>query len=137
MDLKTIDLAGAAQRGTQVSLRHPVTNAPLLDEDHKPITIQVLGKDSSIYLQVQRRLSDARLNASLGRGSKFKISSAQLEQDTIELLASVTVGWSENFKLGDITEFTHETAMSVYESASWIREQVSEVVEDRSAFLGN
>ena len=61
---------------------------------------------------------------------------AEIENDTIELLAAVTAGWRGDFVLdGTPLPYTEHNAQQLYRRFAWIREQVDQAVGNRANFL--
>ena len=84
-DLGTIDLK---EEGTDMPVRHPVTDEVLMDAEGNISTIKLVGQDSTIY----RKAANAITNR---RSRKMKMPKAEaIESDALELVSKCTVGWS-------------------------------------------
>lgn len=143
MDLSKLDTVSAAAEGATLHLKHPVTGVPLLDEslksdehpDGAPVTITLLGVDSPEYQALDRRLRNRRLAETGRRGAQVKLTAEQIDNEAVQMLAALTVGW-QNVGFGETKlEFSREAAASLYKKVPWIREQVDEFVADRGNFL--
>lgn len=131
MDLSTLNVAAAADRGADLHLAHPSTGEPLYTEDGKPVTIRLLGADSHEYRQRIRRLANQNLN----KKKRERQNLEQIEEQAAELLAAITVGWSNIVLEGETVECNVDNAKSLYLDYAWIREQVDEFVGERANFL--
>ena len=131
MDLSKLDMNEAASRGAEMVLRHPSSGEELFTDD-EPIIFQLLGSDSAEYRQRIR----AAANKSINKGRRTQ-TVERLEQESIDLLAGVTVDWSGVVVDGEAVEFSHNAAKKLYTEYAWIREQVDEFVGERSNFLSN
>ena len=129
MDLSSFDVSEAASRGATLILRNPATGEDLFADDGKPITITLLGSDSSEYRKRIRATANQRIN------SRKKRTVEQIEQESIEMLAAVTQGWCGIVVDGEEVAFSQDEAKKLYRRFSWITEQVDEFVSDRSNFL--
>lgn len=128
MDLATLDTKAAAERGADLHLAHPVTFEPLFTDDGKPLTIRLLGNDSREFRAGMSELAESRVG-------KKRTSLAAAEANGIDLLARVTVGWSNIIYNGEPLKFSLENAKMLYRERPWIKEQVDEFVADRANFL--
>lgn len=126
MDLTELNISAAGS--SELVLRHPATGEDLKDGDN-PVTIVLLGKDSKEYRAAVAKTANSRL-----RNRKVQ-TVEQAQQDGIDLLAAVTVGWSGIAENGEPLECTEKEVKRVYREYAWIREQVDEFVDDRANFL--
>lgn len=121
MDLSQLNVSAAGS--SVLTLRHPATGEDL------DITITLLGKDSPEYRKAVSKTGNARL------GSRKKLTVEQAQQDGIDLLTAVTVGWSGLEENGEALPYTQDNAKRIYREYSWIREQADEFVHDRANFM--
>jgi hypothetical protein len=128
MDLSTLDVKSAAERGADLHLEHPTTGEPLKTEDGKNITIRLLGNDSREFRAGLSEIAEKNVG-------KKRTSFASAEANGIELLARVTVGWQNVTYKGEALKCTPENVRTLYTEISWIKEQVDAFVADRSNFL--
>jgi len=141
VDLTTLDTARACDKGANIELHNPVTNARL------GVFITVLGQDSATFKNKNREFANARLrreHAARQRGKKEEVRTVEdAEDENIALLAECTTGWyTETDKgreafivLGEPVTFSKEAAAAAYRKYSWIYDQVSAGVTDLANFL--
>lgn len=138
LDLSTLDTTAACDKGAEIELLHPVTNAPL------GIFISVLGKDSTTFKEYLRQ----KINEDIRRSAMAKKAGKQepmrlieeSESRGIELLVVCTLGWRTGDKStitfkGNDLEFNVPNAKLLYESLSWIKEQVDNGLGDLENFM--
>ena len=123
-DLATLDTSKVAEEGAELRVAHPTTGEDL------GITVTLIGTDSKTF----RDISKSRATASLKKKSR-EIDLDQNEQDSIELLARCTKGWSGITENGKDIPFGHENAVELYTKYLWLREQIDRFMADRSNFL--
>lgn len=130
MDLN-LHLAQSSDEGADMALRHPVTDEVLHGDDEQPIVFRLAGSDSGRW---RRKIK--QLGARLAEKRNRKLTPDQAEAQGAELLACVTLGWSENFTVdGEPLPFSEDAARKLYLAQPWIREQVDLFVGDRANFL--
>ncbi len=135
MDLASIDTVKGANAGAEVKLYHPSTNEDM------GITIRVLGKDSDEFQKINRAQSKRRMEKmSKGgfRGANIPLES--IEQDGLELLASLTKTWKQGDKQtltldGVELACNKDNAVLIYKRFPWIKEQVDSFIGDRANFI--
>jgi hypothetical protein len=129
-----MDLASLASvdEGSTLELRHPGTGAPLLDDDEKPISITLAGKDSDRYRATQRAIS----NRLLKQGRKQTPTVEAMEADAVEVLVACTLEWSGVVIDGEPLKCSAANARKIYTDprCAWIREQVDAFIDDRANF---
>lgn len=128
MDLSTLDVKSAAERGADLHLEHPTTGEPLKTDDGKPIVIRLLGNDSREFRAGLSELAEKN-------AGKKRASFASAEANGIELLSRVTVGWQNVTYKGEALKCTPENVRMIYSEINWIKEQVDAFVADRANFL--
>lgn len=128
MDLASLDMAAAADRGADMALEHPVTGAPLLTDAGEPITIRLLGNDSREFRAAISDLADKQ-------AGKRRQSLEAAEAHSVDLLARLTTGWHGIVYNGEALAFTRENAARIYRERPWIREQVDKFIGDRGNFF--
>ena len=135
MDLATIDTVKGANAGFDVKIYHPGTNEDI------GVNIRVLGKDSDEFQRISRAQQKRRMDKLTKggfRGANIPLES--IEQDAIDLLASLTKGWKQEDKStitldGEELACTKENAVAVYERFPWIKEQIDAAIGDRANFI--
>lgn len=129
MDLSTLDTTSAAETGATLIVRHPVTGEDLKGEDGNPMTLTLLGADSGAF---KRAVSDS-MKSNKGRKD---LSIADAERSTVDMLARVTTGMSDNWTWDkEPFPFSKENIKRLYTERPWMREQVDAFIADRSNFL--
>jgi len=133
VDLASLDLAAAAEKGFELELLHPATKERL------GIFISVLGKDSATFRDHVRRTANDRLRkqaVSQRRGAEVEVPTIEkIEADAIELLVVCTTGWRGLTYKGAELPFTAANAKMLFTELPWIREQVDQAVGDVENFL--
>ncbi len=92
--------------------------------------IWLQGADANSYREVVRRQIDEQIAQ-----SKADLTAAELEVRHIERLVAVTKEWENVTYHGTALELSSGNAEKLYREQIWIREQVTQFVEDRSHFL--
>ena len=123
-DLAKLDTAKVAEEGAELRVAHPTTGEDL------GITITLIGTDSKTF----RDISKIRATMALKKKTR-EIDLDQNEQDSIELLARCTKGWSGITENGKDIPFNHENAVQLYTKYLWLREQIDRFMADRANFL--
>lgn len=126
---QTLDTTTVANAGSVMEVRD-ANGAPLIQEDGRPVTITLLGKDSDVFVKHEA----AATNRRLAQGTRVKLTAEALKADTIGGLAKCTVAWDGIGIDEDATECTYENALRLYNTFPDIRDQVSAFVDDRANF---
>ncbi len=142
-DLSSLDTVSACDAGTEIELRHPVTNQGL------GVFITVVGRDSVIFREYLReRVNDDLRRASLAkrRGKDEEIPTVeQGEQRGIELLTVCTLAWrwgdspvfpfqKKGFPIEELA-FNVPNVKRVYTELPAARKQVDEAIGDLANFM--
>jgi len=128
-DLAQFD-ASAASSGSRMTIADPVTGE---DTD---LWIQLQGKDSDEYRKAQRAIANRRLRQSQRRRNRFELTAEEIEEEALDLLVAVTIGWSDTLYLdGKPLPFSADNARSLYTRFAWLKEQVDRFVDDRANFM--
>lgn len=130
MDLATLDTRTKGDSGTPINLLHPVTNVPLKTR------IILLGADSAVYRDTEREIH-RRFQQILKTNRKAIRTPEGIEADHIELLVSVTKGWTDLQLNGQDFSYSPANARTLYTDYPWVREQVDHAINDRANFLPN
>ena len=123
-DLATLDTSKVAEEGAELLVSHPTTGEDL------DIKIVLIGTDSKTF----RDISKIRATMALKKKTR-EIDLDQNEQDSIELLAKCTKGWSGITENGKEVAFSYDNAVQIYTKYLWLREQIDRFMADRSNFL--
>jgi hypothetical protein len=132
-DLSTLDTRGASERGAVLTLKHPVTGDELRTKNGESVTITLLGIDSEKSEALQREVQ----RKALKRAGFKKRTPEQIENEGLNLLAGLTVAWTNVGRGDEELPCTTENAKAIYKEFPWIRSQVDEFVGDVSNYLGN
>ena len=138
MDIFDLDLVSAAEDGAVMTVRHPTTGEDLhykdSDGNMKPITITLRGNDSKVF----RDRMDYHMRRNGGNNAKQQ-TLAELEDQSSDLLAAVTVAWDGVFWEVDgekvELECSRINAKMVYKNRPWLRRQVDEFVAEAENFF--
>lgn len=132
-DLSSLDTAKGAEEGSTLEVRHPTTGAVLVNGDGRSVTLTLAGMDS----QRAKKAEAAALNRRLKMGGRrsSSVTAEELNNDTLEVLSSITLGWSGFVVDGKELEVNLENARRLYKQWHWLREQAQAFVEDRANFL--
>ena len=132
-DLFDIDLGAAAEEGEALTVFHPTTKETMYFEEageKKPIRIFVKGNDSPTF----RRRMDFLLRKN-GKNESKQASIAEMEEQSSDLLSTVTVGWEGVYWKGVPLECTKENAKMLYLERPWLRRQVDNFVSEAENFF--
>jgi hypothetical protein len=131
LDALAVDVSNAVP----ITILHPKTRQPLRDTAGKEAFISVVSLDSPEVQKVQK----AALNKRLKMRGRVTMTADELEAERAEALVAATKDWylvgldgsPLNAPLNDTT------ARTIYSDLrfSWIKEQVSEALDDRATFL--
>ncbi|MFC3072347.1 hypothetical protein [Shinella pollutisoli] len=131
MDLASIDTKELAETGAVMTVEHPGTGAPVLDEAGKETTITLLGADSA---KLRKRQNDL-INDVMKKGFRPKsVTAEKSEEDKIVTLALATVAWSGIKVDGEALECNFENAKRLYRRLPWLKDQADSFVGDRANF---
>ncbi len=122
--------------GVPMTVKHPGTGQPLMDESGEPVTITLLSSDSVEARKLLHEQAEKTVNDGLGR-RRPHVRMEELEQNSIKVLAALTADWKHIIVDGAPLSCTKENATKLYTRFAWIREQVDGFVNDRANFLGN
>ena len=117
----------------EVFLKHPNTSDQLLNEDGSEMTIVVAAQHSAEYRAAMHEQTDRRLKAMQKKGASNSYSAADIERDTLNLLAKVTKSWDITYG-GEKPKLTEAKAKEVYTEIFWIRSQIEEALADSADF---
>lgn len=118
--------------GEFLQLLNPANGELLEDKDGENIGIYLLGKDSKVYKDAQRKITNRRLNSK----SSSTITAERMESEAIEVLAKCSVSWTGIVYDGEELECDFASAKKLYMNASWVKEQVDEFIAERANYLG-
>jgi hypothetical protein len=130
MDLK--DLTPKSDT-IEVEIKHPITGEALKNDDDTPMTITLHATHSKEYKSVMHEQTNRRLKAASATG-KVDITSEELEENTLEVLAKATKSWNLTFG-GEKPELTVDEAKKLYTEVFWIKDQLDEGISNSMGFM--
>lgn len=110
-----------------VTIVHPVTG------ESTDMVITVMSMDSDEYRQIQLRLQNEQIK--YARKNRGKTTAERIQQEALDLLVAVTVGWKGIEKDGAPYPFTPDNARWLYASLPFVKEQVDEFIGERRNFI--
>jgi hypothetical protein len=132
MNILSLDTRTKSNQGAFLHLKHPATGAKLYDGEGtaNPVGLYIKGRDSDEFAVSTHKRNNERLSAK----DPIPVTSEKIEQDGIELLASLTCGW-ENLKVGENAKFSQDAARDLYAKLPWVYEQANTFAGDRANFI--
>ncbi len=129
---KFAGLALATDVAQRMSIIHPGTRQPLRAANGDEAWIDLYSIDSKAWRNTVRAQQDRRMR------TRGRPTTEEIEADTTELFAAVTVGWRLFTLDGDPIDVpcSASNARELYAmpELSWLREQVDSFVSDRGNF---
>ena len=147
IDLADMDTGAASDKGAEIELRHPTTNAKV------GMFITILGKDSEIFREHTRHRANERLRREAmaeRTGRPLDPPTAEeIEEKAVELLVLCTTGWRQEtkeaggevkseaslFYKGENLPFNVANAKRLYNEQLWIKRQVDVGIGDLENFI--
>lgn len=143
-DLLSLNTGNAANEGRTLHLKHPTSQVPLYfgeGDDKQPITIDLLGQDSDVFIKEERKARAATIERMT---KQAKYSPEADDQRTDATLARCTVrwsnipqGWLDNSNNAEPADFNPANVLKLYSNPGmkWLRLQVDEFIAARSNFF--
>lgn len=126
-EFETIDAA-------DMPVKNPKTGKlVMLPGENAPVTIKLAGRDSEIYRKISRELANKR--AETARNGDAQPSDEDLENEALDLLSALTLGWEGITANREPYPFSPENARKLYERLPWLREEVDRFVGNRANFM--
>lgn len=119
------------EMSAELHLKHPVTGEELETEDGQPITISLMGMESSVAKKMIKNRGQKMMNNR--KGLKMDVDEAM--RFNASLLANLTTHWSGICDNDQELQCSKAVAEELYIKHSWIRDQVDEFVSDRENFF--
>lgn len=129
MDLSNFDLVSQANEASVMTVTHPITGQEMTDDNGEPVTITLLGAESTVLKSELRK----RAKKAIQSGKK-NIDIEQVEREAADMLAALTVSWTGLSENGEPLVFSKQAASEIYFKYSWLRDQVDSFVNDRQNF---
>ena len=132
-DLASLDILKPSEEGRVLTLRHPKTGQPFLDDKRQPLTITLLGRWAGVVMQKADDLEARRA----ARPAGFEMTKAESVASDAEYFAAATPGWSFTHLGGEEFPFTQQNAAKLYADPRfpWLRVQVAAFHQQDGNFL--
>ena len=133
-DLTKLDIIAKSEAGTPMMVLHPKDGAPIRNDDQKPITITLKGRNSQAFKAANRVIQE-RNRERAARGVTSNDEEAR--QNEIEFLTAVTVTWDFSELDGQPFPPTPDNIRKLWSDArfSWIADQASRFAVNDGNFL--
>jgi hypothetical protein len=131
-----LDAIGQEAETARMTIFHPATDEPLLDDDGNEMWIEVYGLDSAHYRQVQNAQTNRRIQKAQRAGGRVNITAEQQEANALDLLVKCTKAWHVVLG-GEVPACEEKKVRETYERFPWLREQVDTFMHERKNFLTN
>lgn len=119
---------------SRMTILHPKTNLPLVDSAGEVAWIEVYSTDSDVARKFGRDAKTARLRTR----NPNSVTGETMENEEVELVASLTTGWRLLDLKGEPVDlpFTRGEAVSLYgnHKMHWLFEQVVTFANSRANF---
>lgn len=133
MDIKSLDIISAAREGVEIDIIHPVTKQPMDIKIHVQGAMSPEYKDAMGIMLAEIEDFNADVDAGLGdKPTKKALAQAKSKKDafdveqTADLLAKFTTGWTGMIENGKEIQFSQKEAKRIYAEYPLIRSQVQD-----------
>jgi len=121
IDFGTFDLSEQAANGIDVTLIDETNKRPFKGLDDQEIIITIQGRDSDKWQDTAKKIDERNASKYKRRGVPSEVT----ESDLREILAAVTIKWSDNIPFGgEALECTYENCIKLYGMKNSIAEQL-------------
>ncbi len=140
-DFNIFNTEASAEKGATLHVLHPVTLEPVYadDEKTKAITIELMGVDSKTYQKVlQDKVIQERSREKLddkGNAIEAELDFDKITAESVELYASMTLGWSNVSHNGKALPFSRKNAVLLYTTYKEIRAQAGDFMAKKANFI--
>jgi hypothetical protein len=133
-DLASLDTQTLSESGVAMPIVHPRTRVALLRDDKTPVTLTLLGRHSSTFRELLRRIQEHRAEIS-GRGQV--ISGELKEQEDTDTLVVCTVDWTFDTLDGQKFPCTKQNIVKLWNDSRfrWLREAAMNFILSDGNFL--
>jgi hypothetical protein len=128
-DISSLDSRTRSQQGVKFMLRHPRTNAQLLNEAKEPIFITLAGSNSDTY---EAATDAAQLVRADYAARGVTLTREFLRNERANVVAACTMGWNFDDRDGEPFPYSPENAVSL-----WADKRVNWMLSEAYAFLSN
>lgn len=116
-----------------VTIKHPVTDEPLLKDDGTEMSIEVYAPHSAQYKAVVHEQTNKRLQKAM-KNKKAVLSAEDVDVMTSDLVVKTTKAW--DIQVNKKTpKFSVAEAQELYSKLPWLKQQIIDAQEDYSSFL--
>lgn len=131
-----MDLGKIVQKDTVEVELHLPNGTPLVNDDGTPMAVVLHGLYSEKYRSVVEKQQGDRIKRSQRMGGKPTIDPKEIRESRTTLLVSCTDSWTITLN-GECPKCTEASVRQVYEKYPFIRDQVSDALEEPQAFLAD
>lgn len=117
----------------EVLLKHPVTEADLMNDDGTQMTITVYLPHAKEYKEAQYALQNFRLKKIQKNRGRSEFTAQELEGGVIDVMAQTIASWNITYG-GKKPKLSVATAKEVLAEYYWIRDQITEAVDEAQVF---
>lgn len=136
-DLAQVDTRTLAETGVPMPVKG-LDGKPLIARNGDPVSISVLGSDSTKYRTLTRAQVRKRMESMAG-GKPTELTEAEVDEtdrDVIDVLVACTVGWIGVLDTeGSPIPFNEDNVRKLYAAYPVIREQVDVFISNRANFI--
>jgi hypothetical protein len=148
MDLTQLDLVEKANAGSLMEVTYPAngtnpeTGEPfykgevIIDADGNPWSVTLLGSDSDIYRNAQKRKLESRFNSKKKNGAD-KVDLDEEQRKGAELMAKCSIDCNIYEGKGKKVQCTPSEMVRLYLKYPWLREQAETYMTDRDNLMTN
>ena len=123
MDISKFNTTTASDNAQTLHLRDPFTDEVIMDENGDSLDIYLYGIQSTA---ARNAIADRER-----KSNKGKMSAEANRRLGAEVLASLTVGWSDNIEAdGEPLKHNYQNAVKLYMENDWIGQQVIQFVNN-------
>lgn len=135
--LESVDTKTLSESGVEVVIKKMNSKEPLLDANGKPVTIKVMGPDSTKYRSLSRSQIRKRLTRmAAGQKEVTEADMDETESDGLDILAACTISWTGVLTpKGEEIPCNAENARKLYLHYPVVKEQIDAFISERENFL--
>lgn len=120
---------------TDLQLVHPITREPMLDTKKKPMTVVIVGTQTSTYKNARDKIVRAAKGKANNKDIK-NLSLSEMEDKAIDMLVPCILEFKNlHVEYEDGKFLDSKDIKSVLVNAFWIKEQIDEAIADRENFI--
>lgn len=131
IDLDTLDTTTSANKGARMTVMHPITRKPVVDDEGREAYLILAGADSDRAAEVDRQQTERRVER-----RSLIITGAEINEERLEKLVGCTVevvNMALNGRPIDVARPSSVRAM--YDRLKWLRDDAERFIMDRGNFL--